>query len=234
MRIAPAARTPLCKPMRILAAVFLTTGGKKGKRIAPGSELHASEKLAMKPGTRVVPVAVGRCGRHAEGLAGLVHGQSREVTQFDQPGRGRIPVGQLCQGVIESQQLVRRSGGSQVNGINVESLAAAAAFFGALLPRRSMRMRRIASAAAAKKCPRLSQRCSEHAAASPVPTSRMYASCTRRRRLKGLAGLFLGQLPRRQLAQLLVNQRQELLGGMGIALLDAAQDARELVHAVQV
>jgi hypothetical protein len=45
-----------------------------------------------------------------------------------------------------------------------------------------------------------------------------------------LARLLLGQLLSRQAAQLLVNQRQELLGGMGIASLDGGQDVRNFVH----
>ncbi len=50
------------------------------------------------------------------------------------------------------------------------------------------------------------------------------------RRLERLAGLLLGQLLRRQLAQLLVDQRQKLLGGVWIASLDGEQDASNLVH----
>ena len=43
-------------------------------------------------------------------------------------------------------------------------------------------------------------------------TSRMYASCTMRSGLKCLTGLLLCQLGRRQLAQLVVHQWQQLLG----------------------
>ena len=45
-----------------------------------------------------------------------------------------------------------------------------------------------------------------------------------------LPRLLLSQLLRRQLAQLLVDQRQELLGGVGIASLDGGQDAGNLAH----
>ena len=45
-----------------------------------------------------------------------------------------------------------------------------------------------------------------------------------------LSRLFLGQLLRRQLAQLVVDQRQELLGGVRVALLDGGQDARDVGH----
>jgi hypothetical protein len=47
--------------------------------------------------------------------------------------------------------------------------------------------------------------------------------------LEGLARLLLGQLLRRQPAQLLVDQ-QQLVGGARVALLDGRQDARDLTH----
>ena len=48
--------------------------------------------------------------------------------------------------------------------------------------------------------------------------------------LQGLAGLFLGQALGGQLAQLVVHEGQELLRGVGIALLDGGQDAGHFVH----
>jgi len=50
------------------------------------------------------------------------------------------------------------------------------------------------------------------------------------RRLQRLAGLFLGQLVRRQLPQLLVHQRQKLLGRLRIALLNPPQDSGDVGH----
>src|SRR5262249_50163780 len=51
-----------------------------------------------------------------------------------------------------------------------------------------------------------------------------------RRRLEGLPRLLVRQLLRRQLAELVVDQGQELLGGAGVALLDGTQDLRDLAH----
>jgi hypothetical protein len=48
------------------------------------------------------------------------------------------------------------------------------------------------------------------------------------RRLEGLTGLLLGQLGRRQLAQLVVDQRQELLGGVWVAVLDGIQQVADI------
>ena len=50
------------------------------------------------------------------------------------------------------------------------------------------------------------------------------------RRLQGLPGLLLGELLRRQLAQLVVDQREQLAGGGRIALFDGRQDSRDLIH----
>ena len=48
--------------------------------------------------------------------------------------------------------------------------------------------------------------------------------------LERLARLLLGQPLRRQLAQLVVDQRQQLLGGVRVALLDGRQDAGHVAH----
>ena len=51
------------------------------------------------------------------------------------------------------------------------------------------------------------------------------------RGLERLAGLLLGQPLGGQLAQLVVDQRQELLGRLRVALLDGREDAGHVVHA---
>ena len=73
----------------------------------------------------------------------------------------------------------------------------------------STRIRRIASAAAAKKWPRLFQLLA--VSPSDQPQVRLMHQ---RRRLQRLPRLLLGQLRRRQLPQLVIHQRQELLGGL--------------------
>ena len=50
------------------------------------------------------------------------------------------------------------------------------------------------------------------------------------RGLERLARLLLGQPLGGQLAQLVVDQRQELLGRLGVALLDGREDAGDVVH----
>jgi hypothetical protein len=46
-----------------------------------------------------------------------------------------------------------------------------------------------------------------------------------------LSRLLLGKFLGRQLAQLVIDQRQQLAAGVGIALLDGRQDARHITHA---
>ena len=53
------------------------------------------------------------------------------------------------------------------------------------------------------------------------------------RGLERLARLLLGQPLGRQLAQLVVDQRQELLGRLRVALLDGREDAGHVVHGCQ-
>jgi hypothetical protein len=51
-----------------------------------------------------------------------------------------------------------------------------------------------------------------------------------RRCLQRLAGLFLGELLRRQFAQFVVNKQQELLGSVRVAVLDGGQDLGHVTH----
>jgi hypothetical protein len=51
--------------------------------------------------------------------------------------------------------------------------------------------------------------------------------------LQGLSGRFLVHLLSRELAQLVVDQRQELLGCRRIALLDGGQDVLDVIHDVE-
>ena len=86
-------------------------------------------------------------------------------------------------------------------------------------------MRRMASAAAAKKWPRLSQ-----LGILSTSTSRRYASCSKGRGLERLPGLLLDQLLRHQPTQFVVDERQKLLGGRGATCSMAERIAGDFVH----
>ena len=138
------------------------------------------------------------------------------------PGSGRRrtgtgPVGALIGSsaaslVIASSRANRSSGGIRQTMLawSRSTAQSTAAMLLARLRRAfSTRMRRIASAAAAKKWPRLSQ------PSSSATHQPQVSLVDQGRGLEGLAGLLLGQLLRGQLAELVVDQREELLGGLG-------------------
>ena len=89
----------------------------------------------------------------------------------------------------------------------------------------STRMRRMASAAAAKKWPRLFQSWAVRALDQP-----QVRLVDEGRRLERLPRLLLRQPLGGQFAQLVVDQRQQLLGGLRVALLDRREDSRDVVH----
>lgn len=53
------------------------------------------------------------------------------------------------------------------------------------------------------------------------------------RRLQCISGRFISHFRRRELAQLLINQRQELFSGLGVALLNRLDHPRDVAHEVQ-
>ena len=53
------------------------------------------------------------------------------------------------------------------------------------------------------------------------------------RGLERLAGRFFGHLLAGELAQFIIDQRQQLIGGVRIAVLDRVQDASDLAHEVE-
>ena len=173
---------------------------------------------------------VSGCGGHAEGFPGLVHGQTREVTQLDEPCGRPILAPQLGEAVVEGQELVRRGLRSQINGIDVESLAAPASLLGEFFPcaidqdaahRLSSGGEKVPPAV-----PALLMAPSRIATRQKARIRLMDQCC----RLERLPGLLLSELLSGQPAQLVIDQRQELLGGTGLALPNGGQDAGDFSH----
>src|SRR6185503_18271900 len=52
------------------------------------------------------------------------------------------------------------------------------------------------------------------------------------RGLKGLSGFLIGHLGGGEFAQLCINEREQFIGRLGIALLNAVEDARDVAHKV--
>src|SRR5262245_37554217 len=63
-----------------------------------------------------------------------------------------------------------------------------------------------------------------------LATRKEPTSVDQRGRLQGLARLLVGQPGRRELAQLVVDQRQQLLGRRRITLRDGGQDVGNITH----
>src|SRR4051794_40356814 len=81
----------------------------------------------MEPDAGVSPVLVGGRAREAEQLPGLLEGQAGEVAELDQLAGLGLLGGEGGEGVVEEQQLVRRSLRSQVLAVEVHLLPASAA-----------------------------------------------------------------------------------------------------------
>ena len=180
-----------------------------------------------EPGAGVGPVAVGGPRRDAEGLGGLLDGQPGEEAELDQLGRRRVVA---RRGRSRASSRASRSSGGPLDGDRDARRGRRAAGRRRASGRRlrralSTRMRRMASAAAAKKWPRLSQcpgllatdqpevrlvdqgRGLERLArASPAPAAGRPACAARRRPAAGAAR------------------------PLRVALLDGREDAGHVVH----
>lgn len=57
----------------------------------------------------------------------------------------------------------------------------------------------------------------------------MHQSC----RLESIARSFIGHFVRREPAEFLINEREQLIGSLGITMFDGVEDARDVAHAFQ-
>ena len=119
--------------------------GTGSKNRSPGHRATRCE--CVRP---FLPCTIDRDIQHGRDLLMV---QAREVPQFNGLGSHRVFVGQLHQGLIQRDDVVvlRPDG-----GVGQWLTLQAAAAFDVLFAADSTRIRRMASAAAAKKCPRLS------------------------------------------------------------------------------
>src|SRR5262249_39002103 len=189
-------------------------------------EMHGDSvfmELAEQPGPGISPTALGRCARDPEHLGGLFQADNREEAELDDLSLLGVQSFQSFQGLIECQEVNRivLRGLGQVG--QVDALQPAAPFLGV-----------VAAGAFYQDTPHRLGRCREEMP-SAVPRLRLVHEPNvgfmhERRRLKGLPRLLLRQLLGRQLPQVVVDQRQQLLGGVWVALLDGGQDAGHFGH----
>ena len=133
-------------------------------------------EFRFEPALGVSPVVVGRCDGNAESLGRLVLGSSPAKNRSLTSSAARASI--ACSLSSDSLKASRSKSGPCNRRRHVSTIPRGNArrqlrghFFRRAF---STRIRRIASAAAAKKCPRLFQPC-----AFSTSTSRRYASCTR-------------------------------------------------------
>ena len=138
--------------------------------LCPDAVVRRAE-MVVKPGAGVSPAAIRRGAGDAQAPGRLLDGQPDKEAQLDHLGLQRIFLGETVQGFVDGEQVVRGRRRRRFSLLQIDALTVAAPLQPVLARALSTRMRRMASAAAAKKCPAVSQRCSFAA-----PTSRRYAS----------------------------------------------------------
>src|SRR6516162_3698968 len=104
--------TPQCPVWRQTA-----TGPRRFFLKSTIRRLLALAQGGIKPGPGKRPVAVGRASDDAQGPGRLIERQSREETELDKLGTGRVFLRQPFQGVIEEKQLVRGIGERKVDAL---------------------------------------------------------------------------------------------------------------------
>src|SRR5262245_55035114 len=185
-------------------------------------------ELFQQPGAGVGPHLVGLARRDAEDGRGGGVAEPREVAQLDQFGGLGVDPGQLGEGLVQGQQLFRLFEGGDI--LSVAHPDATAAVLQTVFP--AGRLHQDAAHG-------LGGGGEEMAAAVPVlrplDVHQSQISLVHQRRgLERLAGPFVGHLLGRQPVQLVVDQRQELLRGVRVALLDVIQDLGDVGHSPQV
>jgi len=179
----------------------------------------------VKPGLGHGPEPVGDAARDAQRLGGLLVTQPRKVTELDQLSGPRIVLFQLTQGLVQGEKVV-------VGGLRQRELVVPL-HTPALSP--TFLRTPAASVVHEDAAHGLGTGGKEMAAMVPalllaVAQQPQIGFVDQGGRLQRLAGCFLGKLLGRQAAQLVVDQRQQLAGGVRIALLDGVQDLSNFVH----
>src|SRR5262245_44583894 len=89
----------------------------------------------VEPGAGEGPVPVGGAPGDPHRVGGLVQGQAGEEAQLDQLGTGRVPSGQLLQGVVDGEELLVRCLVGYEKAVEIDALPTAAPLLPALVPR---------------------------------------------------------------------------------------------------
>ena len=181
-------------------------------------------QLMKKPGAGMGPIIVGGAGGNSEDFGGFFEGHADEISQFYQFGFGLVLGGEFVERIIYRQQLIIVARGGKVHVLDVHALLSAA-----VAPRVFAAGVINQDAAHRLGC------CGEEMSA--VLEFRVFLAdqtqpsfMNQRRRLERLSGSLVRHPGGCQFAQLLIDQREEFVSGLRIALLDSRQDARYIAH----
>src|SRR6266545_269591 len=225
--------TPLrvwfCISMRRWAA---QCAGNPEEKIRPGERRQALPfgfaKFFQQPGTGIGPDLIGLARRDAEETRGLGVAEPREVTELDEFGSVGVGQGQFVEGLVQRRQQLQSFRRIQSVFVEFQPDAAAAVLQAPLPPSRLDEDTAHGLGRGREEVP----------AAVPV-LGLLHVNQTQvglvdeGSGLQGLAGRLLGEFRRRQSPQFLVDQGEELLGGVGVALFDGRQDVGKFAHGWQ-
>ena len=187
---------------------------RKAARRLIGLPFFRRRALIVEPGAGKRPVAVGRGARDAKATGGVLHGQSSEEPQLHQARLDWVLHRQLGECLVQCEHVLRRRLGRGVDGVERISPPPATVLQPLLAPR-----------VLDEDAPHGLGRGGEEMPTA-VPIARGLTGQTQvcfvdqRSGAECLARLLLRQSPRGQAAQVVIDQRQKLAGGLRIAVLD--------------
>ncbi len=175
------------------------------------------------------PVILGRARRNAECLGRFFIGHADEVTQLHQFRLDFVFDCKFVERVIDGEKLVIFGGRCQIHFLNIHTLPIAAMTGGVLTT----------GAVNEDSAHRLGGSGEEVRAILKlrfaVAANQSQPSFVNERGgLKRVARGLIGHSVRGQPSKIFVNQRQQFIGGFGIALYRALQDVRDVAHSARV
>ena len=165
------------------------------------------------------PVVIGCSRGDAQNFGGFLKRQSNEIAQLHQFGFNLVLSGEFVEGVVDSQELFVISRDGDFNAVNVHALLVAAA------------TDRLFAAGAVDENPAHGFGGGSEEVGTilklclAVFTNQSQPGFVDQRGgLQGLVGCFVGHFRRRQLAQLLIYQRKQFIGSLGVAVLNGLKN----------
>jgi hypothetical protein len=180
--------------------------------------------FALQPGAGEDPVTIRGAGRDAKDFGRLLAGQAGEIAQLDESGLFGMPLREFLQSCVESQEPFFGHWSGEVRHAEIEALARAAVldalFAASVLDENTAHSKCGGAKEVAPAFPAL-----------PVAAEQAHISLVDQcRRLERLAGRFLSQPLCRQPAQFLVDEREQFIGCVQIALVQGVKDAGDFTH----